>query len=586
MVDDKDGSAPDPWEGIGEDAGGDAGENFSFSFDATGDVEENPFADMEPQTTPAGLEADPGLDVTPQPSAETAAAADDIASWLDEPEAQASAADIVAGVFEESVPSGDDEIAASDPIPEDATLADLGLDDLHVGSESAATGSSHVEVGTGTSGVVSPSQVDPVSDLSAADEWGDAIPQDTALDDFATDEQPSFDASGFEGVSESGEAPANAGDDVGVAAEFAAAGAVAAAAAPVARSRPARAKGGGIGQIIGIVLGGLMAIPITYAILIWGFQRDPFKLAELVPEPVAFLLPQKLQPGFKKVAIAKGDGGSPLDNLPEPAPTEPEPTAELASTAEPPPTPTPEPAPMREQPLSAEDVLAEATKPATPAVEEPMPEVEPAPSRPMPADELFAEAAPPPAAPQAEPEPLDLSDLDAAVAEATAAFEEVAASDPESPDRRKLLVGWYKRLAAVAEQLVLVEKLAADSGRSYAEALDGIEAIGSAVRADAAMRGELERLSGMWLSSRKRPADGAVLLATFDGGRQVGPYWSARVTVPGDEPRSVAVISRAEPKAEPGATVMVTGVLFDGDVVWASDVRPLKKPAAPVEELF
>lgn len=250
---------------------------------------------------------------------------------------------------------------------------------------------------------------------------------------------------------------------------------------------------------------------------------------------------------------------------------------------------------MREQPLSAEAVLAEATKPAAPAAEEPMPEVEPAPaptrpmpapSQPMPADELFAEAVPQPAAPQAQPEPLDLSDLDAAVAEATAAFEEVAASDPESPDRRKLLVGWYKRLAAVAEQLVLVEKLAADSGRSYAEALDGIEAIGSAVRADAAMQGELERLSGMWLSSRKRPADGAVLLATFDGGRQVGPYWSARITVPGDEPRSVAVISRAEPKAEPGATVMVTGVLFDGDVVWASDVRPLEEAAAPVEELF
>jgi hypothetical protein len=31
------------------------------------------------------------------------------------------------------------------------------------------------------------------------------------------------------------------------------------------------------------------------------------------------------------------------------------------------------------------------------------------------------------------------------------------------------------------------------------------------------------------------------------------------------------------------------GVLFDGDVVWASDVRPLEqseKKAAPVEDLF
>ncbi|NBT12444.1 MAG: hypothetical protein EBS56_02475, partial [Planctomycetia bacterium] len=192
---------------------------------------------------------------------------------------------------------------------------------------------------------------------------------------------------------------------------------------------------------------------------------------------------------------------------------------------------------------------------------------------------------PPPAAPPA-PEPLDLTALEAAVGEATAAFKEVSSSDPESPDRRKLLVGWYKRLAEVAEQLVLLEKVATDSGRSLDGALDGVAAIGAAVGADEAMQAELGKLSGMWLTSRRRPADGAVLLATFEGARQVGPYWSSRITVQGAEPRSVAVISRTQPQAEAGATVMVTGVLFDGDVVWASDCRTLGGKSAPAEDLF
>jgi len=77
-----------------------------------------------------------------------------------------------------------------------------------------------------------------------------------------------------------------------------------------------------------------------------------------------------------------------------------------------------------------------------------------------------------------------------------------------------------------------------------------------------------------------------MLLATFDSARQVGPYWSTRVTIDGAEPRSVAVISRFEPEVQPGTRVLVSGVLFDGDVVWASDVRPLEKQKTPVEDLF
>ena len=63
-----------------------------------------------------------------------------------------------------------------------------------------------------------------------------------------------------------------------------------------------RKKTGGLGQMIGVAAGGLMALPITYAILIWGFQKDPFKLGRQLPPQLAVLLPQKLQPGAKAQA--------------------------------------------------------------------------------------------------------------------------------------------------------------------------------------------------------------------------------------------------------------------------------------------
>lgn len=565
MVDDKDDSAPDPWAGIGNDGEGQADEGFTFSFDTTGD--------------PDALE-----------SLKPDAAADDlgdVSAWLEEPDV---------------VPMGEPPLAvfpsaeadATEPAPafpeahDDASaFGDFSApDDLHASADQipGAVGSSHVELGTGMSGVVSASEVDPTSDITAADDWADALAAETSNDDFSTDEQPSFDASGFDGASESGDAipfGAPASDDAH-ADDMAVAGAAVAPAVAPAATRAARAQGGGLGQLIGIVLGGLMAIPITYAILLWGFQRDPFKLTGMLPQEVAFLLPQKFQPGgSKKMSGPTLDAASPLDNL-STAAAEPE-AGETPVVPEPePPLPDPrEPDPAPAESAKPAAVTA-ATEPA-PAPTEPAPESQPAP--PLGDVAMKTPPVPVPVTPP-EPEPLDVSDLDAAVGDATAAFEELSASDPESPDRRKLLVGWYKRLAAVAEQLVLLEKVAVDSGRSLDGTLDGVVALGAAVGADATMQAELEKLSGMWLASRRRPADGAVLLATFEGARKVGPYWSSRITVQGTEPRSVSVISRSEPVAETGETVMVTGVLFDGDVVWASDCRTIAKKVAPVEDLF
>lgn len=625
MVDDKDDSAPDPWAGIEDEGSGQAADGFTFSFDASSEVDENPFAPPAEEPVAASASPEPEADDAPifpidaplgaagAPEADgdpfaslsldasdAADVADDIAGWLSEPQEDAAAEPPLAVFPSADAEPLDEPVAAGEAFPDASGSFDAGADDLHAFAEpggTTGTGASHVEVGTGFSGIVSPSEVDPASDVMAADAWPEDAHAETTLDDFATDDQPSFDASGFDGVSEIGDAAAAGAlqaDEEGD--ELATAGAVAASAAAAtvsaARAQPAaRKKGGGIGQLIGIVLGGLMAIPITYAILIWGFQKDPFKLAAMVPEQVAFLLPQKFQPGFKKQEMPRLDAASALDNLPAAAETTAAIEPDAVEPAAPPATEgVAEDAASKPEPTVPVSDVATVPDSGT-SDDAPVASGRPMPVSPPPAsfDDIVTETKPqtppePPAPP--EPEPLDLAALEAAVGEAATSYEALAAAEPEAPDRKKLMVGWYKRLAAVAEQLVLLEKVAADSGRGIEEASATIDAVCGPIAADANAQSDLAKLSGLWLTSKKRTADGAVLLATFEAARQVGPYWSTRVTIDGDEPRSVSVISRVEPRVDPGTRVLVTGVLFDGDVVWASDVRSLEKKAAPVEDLF
>lgn len=615
MVDDKDDSAPDPWAGIDDEGSGQAADGFTFSFDASSEVEENPFAPpaaepvassgvSEPDEVPifpidAPLDAaaaGPEVDADPFASlsiddGDAAEVTDEISSWLSEPEDDVAAEPPLALFPARDADPLEEPPGAAEALEDRPVSFDVeGTDDLHTFPEpGVAAGSSHVEVGTGFSGIVSPSEVDPSGAGMAADDWPEEETTEATLDDFETDDQPSFDASGFDGVSDVGDAGAQGdvqADDAGLAAAGTAAVAATAAVATAGRGRPAaRKKAGGLGQLIGIVVGGLMAIPITYAILIWGFQKDPFKLAAMVPEDVAFLLPEKVQPGFKRSGAPRLEAASALDNLPavesaaepEPAPEEPAPPPSTEAIAD---NEAPKPAPA--EPAADVPAVPSPSRPTDVATGSELPAV-PAPTF----DDIVAASKAPavPAAPP-EPEPLDLSALERAVGEAAVSFNALAAADPDAPDRKKLLVGWYKRLAAVAEQLVLLEKIAADSGREFADASAAIDLVCSSIAADAGAQGDLAKLSGLWLSSKKRTADGAMLLATFDSARQVGPYWSTRVTIDGVEPRSVAVISRIEPRVQPGTRVLVTGVLFDGDVVWASDMRPLEKQKDLVEDLF
>ena len=556
MADDdqKEDSAPDPWADILSGDSAESQPDLAFSFDDA--------ADRVPADEPP---VNAGDSLPPVVAAE-------------EP-------DLLA-------PIGDGRAAGELDATLDDDLVDSWLDEAEpVGdavAPDAVAGSSAVEIGTGSSGIVAADEIDVWAEEGSASDApsGDAdAPSDAfaftagaEADSASGDADESFPFTDATADESSAFTPSEVIDDspgdVAVLAG-AAAGAVAAGSAPRKSAKAAKASKGGIGQMIGVVLGGVMAIPITLGILIWGFQKDPFKVTKHVPESVAFLLPQKFQPGFKKGAGAAAPAsfqGSPLDALgtgsgpvtDEPAPEESPGVDAVADLAvdEPQPSTDGEPV-VDDTPVvpgdgeTFEDPLAAATEPAAPAS--------------LDAERAAAEAK----RLAAEAAAADRQQLDAAVEEALtalAAVEEVA--DVEDPSRKTLLVDLYKALAKVGAELVMLERISGDAGRPLVDPPQSLLDIHGRLGRH---RDDLVRLGRNWLDYAKRPSDGVVLPVTFQASRRVGPYWSSKVTLalPKGAARELTVLSRAEPAAVQGDAVMLTGMVFDGDVVWAADVRPL-----------
>jgi hypothetical protein len=629
--DDKQMPEPDPWAGLNIDGVEDAGDDGAFDFDGVGDEavageDAAVRGDAAPQDGERDLSAgEIPLVVFPPPDGESAGSEIDIGtgqsgiiSMTDA--ADNAAADDFGGIGD--VDGGDDAFDDKDIAHE---LGLLDVDGESLAEEALASGG------------------DPASgdDLAAAADFGEPLAEANS-DDVSFDAGMMGGASPFadsDQVAPLADAVESGQDDLAsiplnaamTGAAVAATGAVVAAAG--GRPAAAKKKAGGLGQMVGVVLGGLMALPITYAILIWGFQKDPFKLGKQVPSQLAFLLPQKLQPGYKpprKAAAGPSlDAAPSLDDLPsvDEASLSTTPEAEATAAAEPAEGKPAEAAdseqpaepaePAESEPMKTEAVAGSPAEPAAPGTAEtslPAESAQPAsettgksvasenvvvapPTIPaasslaaLPStdvlpglDALIADAAaatPAPAAVAAALPPLDLTGVEMAAERAAEAFESLdAMTDPVSPDRDRLLVVWYKRLARLGEELARLETMAADSGRplsptpvAAADLLDRVCVSETAVA-------DLDRLGGMWLTSQKRRADGVSLVVTLGPSRQVGPYWSTRGLVAGGQEdgsdRSLSIISRLAPPADAGDRVVVSGVVFDGDAVWAADMRPV-----------
>jgi hypothetical protein len=521
--DDKPETGDDPWAGL--ESEGLPELDAGFSFDEQ-DVEMN-------AGEAAGLAADAAAAAASEADAEAAAAgaidaaaeADaEIGDWLGEAaEGDAEASSVLeGGAFAEAEADGGE-------------LPDF------------AAGESSVNIGTGLSGVFSPSGVEALS----ADEPVEKLAESRGDDSAAAA------VTAFRGGDDRPGRPAG----------------------KVRRSAPPRRrKPSLVGQLIGVVLGGGLAIPVTLAILVWGFGKDPFKVTPLLPESLSFLLPAKFRPAARDAGPPNipsldevvgllaaggddgaGDGEAALPSGDDPVAIDPEPESpDAVVVAQAPPADSDDAAAEPLPDLTAEPILAAAT----PGIVEP----------------AAAPVLEPPVLEPPVPDPLNLEKLGAAITEARAALEAVAAvDDPTDPVRRRLLVKWYRSLAGYAEELAAVERLAAETGRPFQPAAERGEAIREGLANHPDLVAELPLLTRDWIAYAKRSSEGVVTPATFVLARRVGPYWKSQVSLAASDKhpaRELAVLSRTEPAVVPGDQVVIVGLAVSEGVLWASELWP------------
>jgi hypothetical protein len=383
---------------------------------------------------------------------------------------------------------------------------------------------------------------------------------------------------------------------------------VVAVAPVIAAAKNSAARGGGLGQLVGVVAGGLLAIPVTLAILIWGLGRDPFQLTRQIPESASFLLPAKFRPGQRDArrAVAVGgpalDASQTLDQLPtagRPAdaagsvppdvttavPAEP---SEIAPDG-PPGVEDGLPMPVDMSPITDTPAATASMESATLEKErlDVVPEHDVAID--LNSSALVALTVPSPPGIDAAPvRTVDLAALEDALARATIATAEVdlpsGSGNPEAHDHA--LVGWYRALSEVAVRLAGAERASMEAGLSETAGLDRYvdfrrELLGSMDSEQSTARlNELADLGEMWLGSARRPSDGTILVGILDAVHAVGPWWGGRITVVGETPTTVTFLSRNAPEAAPGDKVMATGVLADVATMWMVDCTAVSTGSA------
>lgn len=594
----------DPWADLESEGEADLGDGLSFSFeDASLDagLGEPPAADpseavpppTEPASTDGEFAADGGVGGESFQAVDSAEDDAFVNAWLDESAEMLS--DPPLSLFspdepgdtdspEEvtSAPEAIEERVTAEPSPDVSETPEGDLDVLGFLGEDGDDA-----IASGLGGEPSDEAAEPVFSTDATVTFGETSPA-------AADEADVLDF----GMAAAGMAAVAAGSPE-----------VAAVQPDVPREAAAtkRRKKGGLGQIVGVIVGGLLAIPIVLGILIglmWFGWRDTVGIRKWMPDQLAFLLP-----AAPVRTVAAAASGAPdlstapsLDDLPavavdasgdvasEPVPEEPapvetaepglaEPPAAVASveTTADPGQATPVMPEESAVPLAREPADPFASLPAEPSLDDLGALTVPA-EPVMPVDEgpRVIEPAVPQAVVVTEPEPVDLAALEAAVAEVDAAFEALR-SEPELAGiaRKKRLVEWYRPLVRMAQELASIERRAADAGRPLEAPPEAVLDLEGRVFAASDLADDLSKLGRDWLGYARREGDGVVLRATFIGTRQVGPYASSRISLVGADgaAREVAVISRSAPAALEGDSVLVIGLVMDGGVIWASDIR-------------
>jgi hypothetical protein len=473
-------------------------------------------------------------------------------------------------------------VFADDESASDAIAFESAVSDGEPSGDVSLIGKSTVEVGTDHSGIVPFDDWDAMAEQAAApseesstaaEAAGDAFEEAFTEDAFGEPGEPldfGLESQEFGGVEDLGGVGTVADEsaDMGLGATTTAAAATAAVAtvAKVAAKRPPQRRssgGGGALAAVAVLLGGVLSIPIVFALLFWVFRKDPLNIAPKIPQSLSFLLPSEFQIAGGPKAFPGASVGGPLvaSRPPEPPVIDPPAAEEPMST-----TPSGEPS---ADPATAPPAVA-ATAPVEPAAS---------------GEDLFPD--PVKAAPisPAKP-PLDTTAFDDAVASALDSTGLLLSSDEADPDRKTILRSWYLSLAKVGEEAAAVEKSALEAGHEFDPAPEGVARVIGGILADEKAAEQFDKVARMWMRSPKRTSDGVILPATLGGSKQVGPWWFSKVVVgDGDEASEVSVVSRTAPVASEGDQVVVLGLVFEPDTVWAAACRRFEpKPLGGDEE--
>ena len=293
------------------------------------------------------------------------------------------------------------------------------------------------------------------------------------------------------------------------------------------RPLPRRTTGS---SLVGVIIGGLMAVPIVVAILLLGFRRDDFGIAGLMPDALAFLLPAELRLPRLPRDLPAADK---MPRLPRDGFAEISPRGESGSVA------VATPPALADGPVGRGDPTG---------IDRPV-------------EDALLDAA-------------DLALLEMATARSNVMLSSLLELPAEAPEEmlKAARVDWYKSLAAVGEEAVAAEQVRVEGGRSAEAVARPVVALLEKIALDAVAAEELATLARQWIQATKRDSQGVVFPGQLRDVRQIGSAWAASVQAGGDDEqaREVTVLSRRRPEFADGSQVVAVGVIVAGDVIWAA----------------
>ena len=321
----------------------------------------------------------------------------------------------------------------------------------------------------------------------------------------------------------------------------------------------------------------MLGLAIGYAILMWGFSRDPFALGPKLPD---FLVPAALRAGNQPIVaepapagdVARESGSSAVAPPGEQTDTQgDDSSSSFVDSAATKPSSEPTVSPLTNDPSPARTTsyTPNAAEPATPADDQPIDRIgESA------LTETTAETGPPndrsavdlPKAvgPRAEKR-YSPQDLMAAVQSAKTTLQ-VAVSLPPAADQRKrnsVNRAYYKNLSKVAETLTYLDPGAGVQERETARAA-AVDVFLDSVQTSAQLN-EIGKLAGYWFGNPQ--GDGILLAGLIKDTKPSGDLVESVVQTLGKpmkgDPALITVVSQRPLAEAPGRAVLVAGTIVN-----------------------